>query len=469
MNEASDTEGGFSASPDRGVNVIGYLEAELGLGEIGRKLTKAAERSDLPTATVIFRRTHSRQQHPFEQVGAANAPYDTNIICVNADGLHLVRDAFGPALFAGRYSIGVWFWELGYFPPSQHQAFHLVDEVWVASPFVREAIAAQTHKPVLVVPIPLEPPAIQGRTRGELGLPDSFVFLFSFDFFSVMERKNPLGLVEAFRRAFVSGEGPVLVIKTINGEHKRRELNRLRDAAGDRSDIRIVDGYVAPEEKDALIAACDCYVSLHRSEGLGLTMAEAMSLGKPVIATGYSGNLTFMDEGNSYLVRFTAGRVPAGCDPYPPGVEWAEPDLDHAGELLRRVYENPDEASVVGERGREAILKRHTVGRTAEFIRKRIDEIPHHPALLRQVRGPLEQAASISAKPPGASIGTGKGRSLTSLLRALLRRALWPELAEQRRLDAAVIDSLRGLEQVIRSESERIGELERRLDSLQSD
>jgi glycosyltransferase involved in cell wall biosynthesis len=451
------------------VNVIGYLEAELGLGEIGRKIVDAAERSGIPTATVIFRRTHSRQEHRFEQRGPADAPYDTNIICVNADGLHLVRDAFGSALFAGRYSIGVWFWELGYFPPSQHQAFHLVDEVWVASPFVREAIAAQTHKPVLVVPIPLEPPAIQARTRAELGLPDSFVFLFSFDFFSVMERKNPLGLVEAFCRAFGSGEGPTLVIKTINGERKPPALNKLRNAASDRSDIRIVDGYVAPEERDALMAACDCYVSLHRSEGLGLTMAEAMSLGKPVIATGYSGNLAFMDADNSYLVRYTLGTVPEGCDPYPQGVEWAEPDLDHAAELMRRVYERPDEAGVLGERGREAILKRHTVSRTAEFIRKRFEEIPHHPELLRYVRGPLEEAASISAKPPGASIATGKGRSPTTLLRALLRRALWPEFAEQRRLDAAVIDSLRGLEQVIRSESKRIGELERRIDSAEND
>src|SRR5436309_1625154 len=105
----------ISPTPSRGVNVIGYLEAELGLGEIGRKIVGAAERSGTPTATVTFRRTHSRQEHRFEQRGTADAPYDTNVICVNADGLHLVRDAFGSVLFAGRYSIGVWFWELGYF------------------------------------------------------------------------------------------------------------------------------------------------------------------------------------------------------------------------------------------------------------------------------------------------------------------------------------------------------------------
>ncbi len=103
-----------------------------------------------------------------------------------------MREAFGPALFANRYSIGMWFWELSYFPPAQHQAFHLVDEVWVASDFTREAIAAQNHKQVRVVPIPLEPPTVEVRSRRELGLPDGLLFSFSFDFFSVVERKNLL-------------------------------------------------------------------------------------------------------------------------------------------------------------------------------------------------------------------------------------------------------------------------------------
>jgi hypothetical protein len=254
------------------------------------------------------------------------------------------------------------------------------------------------------------------------------------------------------------------VIKTINGERMQKDLERLQQAAADRSDIRIVDGYVAPEEKDALMGACDCYVSLHRSEGLGLTMAEAMSLGKPVIATGYSGNLVFMDDDNSYLVRHVRATVPSGCEPYPAGVEWADPDLDHAAELMRRVFEHRDEAAAVGERARAAILERHSVDRTAEFIRERLEEIPDRSALLRLVRGPLEQAASISVKPPGASIATGKG-SPVSMLRRTLRRVLWPELAEQRRLDLGVIDSLRGLEHLVGRESERIAELERRLDA----
>ena len=141
-------------------------------------------------------------------------------------------------------------------------------------------------------------------------LPDGFLFLFVFDFFSVLERKNPLGLIDAFARAFRAGEGPTLVIKTINGDRKLHDLEKLRAAAEGRQDILVIDDYYSAEEKNSLLGLCDCYVSLHRSEGLGLTMAEAMGLEKPVIATGYSGNLDFMTAGEQ-LSR----RLHDGCRP----------------------------------------------------------------------------------------------------------------------------------------------------------
>jgi glycosyltransferase involved in cell wall biosynthesis len=444
----------FESRPTPGINVVGLLEAELGIGEIGRKLAVAAERAGIPTATVTYRHTQSRQEHHFQQRGESTAPYDTNLICVNADGLAHLRRDLGAGLFAGRYSIGVWFWELSRFPPSLHEGFDLIDEVWVGSDFVRAAISGETSKPVHVVPVPLEPPTVSSLSRSEFDPPDAFLFLFSFDFFSVFERKNPLGLVEAFRRAFEPGEGPVLVIKSINGEKKAAELQNLRRAASDRPDIRIVDRYLLPPEKDALTQFCDCYVSLHRSEGLGLTMAEAMSLGKPVIATGYSGNLTFMNGDNSYLVRHRLTVTPPGCDPYPPGIEWAEPDLDHAAELMRRVYERPDEALEVGERARRDLQEHHSVDQAAAFIRHRLDEIPRHPGFLRDVRGPLERAAAIAAREPGASLVEHSGR--TGFLRRLVRRVLWPELEQQRRLDAAMIESLRALERITREELDRL-------------
>jgi glycosyltransferase involved in cell wall biosynthesis len=461
-----------------GVNIIGFLEAELGLGEIGRKLVLAAERAGIPTSTVTYRNLAHRQEHPFQARGNGDAPFDTNIICVNAGELRKLRRQLGADVVAGRYTIGVWFWELARFPRELHHAFDLVDEVWVASDFTRAAIAAETAKPVRIVPIPLEPTATPAVSREELGLPEGFLYLFSFDHFSILERKNPIGLVEAFRRAFTSGEGPILLIRSINGDRLPKSLERLEAAAAGRRDIRIVDGYISSAEKDAVFGACDCYVSLHRSEGLGLTMAEAMAVAKPVIATGYSGNLTFMDESNSYLVRYEMTETPAGCEPYPPGIEWAKPDVDHAAELLRLVYDRRDEARAVGERARGDLRERHTLDRTAEFIRERVSEIPGHERLFLAVRGPLDHAAERAQSVPGQSLEKkAGGSSPVRAVRLMLRRALWPELADQRRLDNELIESLRALELASRielealrrdahAESERIRELERTVDEL---
>jgi glycosyltransferase involved in cell wall biosynthesis len=224
---------------------------------------------------------------------------------------------------------------------------------------------------VQIVPLPLEMPVAEPIPRSQLGLPEGFMFLFSFDFLSIFERKNPLGLVDAFSRAFADGEGPILVLKSINGEHDLESLERLRLATAGRSDIYLLDDYLAPEKKNGLMAGCDCYVSLHRSEGLGLTMAEAMAYGKPVIATNYSGNVDFMHEGNSLLVPFDLVPIPKGCEPYPVGAEWADPDIDAAAALMRSVLDDPAAAHELGERARGDILERFSLDRTAAFLAER--------------------------------------------------------------------------------------------------
>ena len=422
-----------SFPPLPGVNVAGYLRAELGVGEAARRLITGLEASAVPHSTITYRRTWSRQEHPFSR-DAGQAAYDTNIVCVNADEIANFR-ADAPNLFLQRYTIGVWFWEVSRFPRALHHAFEHVDEIWVASEYVRDAIAPATTKPVLVAPLPVESPPRPLLTRADVGLPEGFVFHFSFDFLSVPERKNTAGLIDAFTHAFAPGEGPTLVVKTINGERAPESLARLRDAAAGRDDIRVVDGYVTARERDALMALCDCYVSLHRSEGYGLTMAEAMAAGKPVIATAYSGNMAFMHEGNSLLVPYRLSPIPEGCDPYPPGAEWAEPDLDEAARLMRSVWENPDAARRLGRRAQEDILRRHTPQRTAEFITRRLDEI--------RIERSAKATDTRRAPLPGAPLlGTGR-RYPTRLARRLLHRLLWPYLVEQRTFDTAVAEALR--------------------------
>jgi glycosyltransferase involved in cell wall biosynthesis len=218
-----------------------------------------------------------------------------------------------------------------------------------------------------------------------LNLPDRFIFLFSFDFLSVLERKNPLGLIKAFTRAFSEREGPVLLIKTINGDKRSLEIEKLRYAGLGRSDIIVRDGYLSQIENNTLTAFADCYVSLHRSEGFGLTIAEAMALGKPAIATAYSGNLEFMTAENSYLCP--AGRCEVGPErePYPANSHWSEPDLEAAARLLRQVYDHQAEARARGSRAAEDMKRFYSPVEAGAIISERLATIRRRRARPRSI------------------------------------------------------------------------------------
>ena len=254
-------------------------------------------------------------------------------------------------------------------------------------------------KPVFKYVLPVLPPKIDpSLPRADLGLPDKFIFLFSFDLLSVLERKNPIGLIQAFIKAFPSTDNATLVIKTINGDKRCLEMEKLRYAVHGRSDIILMDGYLSPIKNSTLTALSDCYVSLHRSEGFGLTIAEAIALGKPVIATGYSGNIEFTNEDNSYLCPVRTSKVGH--------LGTLDPDLEAAAGFLTHVYTHPEEARARGHRGAETIRAIHSPAagglliaerlatirrrrnrsappRTAGFLEDRIDELEAENARLR--------------------------------------------------------------------------------------
>src|SRR5829696_5272019 len=356
-----------------GVNLVGFLQAEFGQGEVARRLASALERASIPYSAINQAAKMHREGHDFILSPERDAPYDTNLLCLNAEHLLNLADGKGRELLDDRYSLGVWFWETSQFPEHLLPAFDLVDEIWAASDFVARTIAQETWKPVRIFPLPVEVRVEHRLTRADLGLPpERFAFLFTFDFMSTTARKNPIGLIEAFRLAFEPGSGPMLILKSINAERCPQDLSALRKAAADHPDIQLSDGYVSQEHMQALTAACDAYVSLHRSEGFGLGLAEAMAYGKPTIATGYSGNRAFMDESNSYLVSYRPASVPADAGPYLEGPTWADPDVDDAARLMREVVENPHEAHERAERGRATIEKDFSVERAAAFLRERL-------------------------------------------------------------------------------------------------
>jgi glycosyltransferase involved in cell wall biosynthesis len=449
-----------------GVNVVGFFKAEFGQGEAARRLIAALERSGLPYTTVTYDKVPHRQEHPFlERNGEV---YRSNIVCLNAE--HLVQFALdsGRDLLRNRYSAGLWFWETNRFPKQFRHALDYVDEVWVASDFVGEALARETSKPVLTFPLPVlvpEPPAL---TRADLGLPeDAFVFLFVFDFFSTLERKNPLGLIEAFKRAFAEPSGALLYLKSINGASAPAGLARVREAAAGRADIVLSDGYLEGERLTALTALSDAYVSLHRSEGFGLTIAEAMAFGKPAIATGYSGNLEFMGDDSSYLVPFTPATLDESVGPYPAGTVWADPDLDEAARLIRHVVEHPDEARERGLRGKAAVEERQSLERASEFLAERVPQL-ERLLVKRQAREtPGSRAAEFLAFGPSLPWDAHSRGLLGRWYRALLQRLLRPYTMRQRELETQLVHGIEDLERARDSIHESVRKLEERLRKLE--
>ena len=433
--------------PAAGVNVVGFFRAEFGQGEAARRIVAALERAGLPFSTITYNRVPHRQAHPFDE-RAGEPVYPANIVCLNAEHLLQFVHGDGRDLLRGRYSTGVWFWETDRLPRQLRPALDFVDEVWVASDFVREAIASETSKPVLTLPLPVIVPAPPAVTRADLGWPeDATVFLFVFDFFSTLERKNPLGLIEAFKRAFPAPSGALLHLKSINGDRAPADLARVRAAAGNRPDIAVADGYVDHEHLTALSALCDCYVSLHRSEGFGLTIAEAMAYGKPAIATGYSGNLAFMDEHSSYLVPYSLTSLEHAVGPYPAGTVWADPDLDKAARLLREVAEHPDRARERGQRGRESVERRQSLERAASFLAERVPQLERLGTERAARETPAGRATRFLVEGPSIpwdapSQAGWPGR----LWRRVLLRLLRPYLIRQREFETLVTSGLDELE-----------------------
>jgi glycosyltransferase involved in cell wall biosynthesis len=369
------------ASPVRGappvVEVIGLFRAELGVGEAARRSASALRSAGVVHRTTGWHRASASRESAVAPESSLDlrGKSDVAIINVNADVLAWISDDLGPTHLHGRYRIGAWFWELSKFPKARYPAFDLVDEVWAATRFMRDAISESSPVPVVHMPVPLVAPVVADITRAELGLDERFTFLFVFDLLSVSGRKNPIGLIDAYTRAFAPGDGARLVIKTINGDQRVLDREQILIASEGRSDISVLDGYLDAGHLGALLSAADCYVSLHRSEGLGLTMAESMALGKPVIATGYSGNVDFMSPETAYLVDHTLVPVGRGNDPYDPGALWADPDLGQAAAYMREIFDNPVEAAATGARARADLERRFSPQACGRRMAQRIEQI----------------------------------------------------------------------------------------------
>ncbi|MFN8525602.1 MAG: glycosyltransferase family 4 protein [Chloroflexota bacterium] len=362
-----------------GVDLVGYVTAATGIGRVARDLILCLDSigEDGSIVDLADSVDHLPRVDGAPKIASHRVEHDIALICANADQAFNSWRFLTPQFFEGKYSVGYWFWESPSFPAGWRDAFTYYDEIWVATGFVREAIARESTTPVIHMPVVLyREPAGQGpRLRAKLGIQsDEVLYLFAFDFASVFERKNPLAVVRAFLRAFPAGERVRLVMKSQNGHQFVEALAELRDAARDPR-ITVWDETVSPESVGDLMAACDVYVSLHRAEGLGLTLAEAMSHGKPVVATGWSGNMDFMTVANSVPVRFKLETLQRDAGPYSAGTEWAVPDEVHAAACMRELFEQPSWRRELGEMGRADLRSRYSTESVGRAIVARLETI----------------------------------------------------------------------------------------------
>lgn len=463
-----------------GVNVIGYLGETLGLAEAARLYIRALDAAGVSVSTTAVTPDLpvKRGKKPIERTGSSEyrdrrspVPPSFNLACLNGDHLADLTRRRGQGILQGLPTIGQWGWETDVLPPSWEDAFGLVEEVWVYSTFMAENLGRLLPMPVVVVPPAIVTPEPSGAEL-RLARDDRTTFLFMLDFFSTLERKNPLGLVEAFKQAFAPDEGPRLIVKTINARFRPEAADALRTLVGDRPDVELVDLYLDPGEKAALLARADCFVSLHRSEGFGLPLAESMSLGTPVITTGYSGNLDFTTDRNSYLVDWSPTRVGPAAEVYPPEGTWAEPDLDHAAELMRHVWQHPDEAAAKGRRAQSDIQRLYAPAIVGAIARARLERLRDGLSVRRGGRASvggadldtIDQALSSDVR-----VGVGPvPKGPAGFVRRAVLRLILPFSFHEREIDRALAGSVRRLSAELEREREHSRHDRRRLHQLEA-
>jgi len=335
-----------SVLPD-GVNIVGYLSRPTGIGESARLCKVACDVRGVRTHLIDVDAHADRTQTPI---------YPVSIHHVNADQSPIVRTQLSNVFEGSARNVGVWHWELPELPDEWIASADVFDEIWAPSAFIQSAVSRKVTKPVVHMPHGIAIREMESCSPEELGVArGQFVFLCMFDLGSVAVRKNPMGAIDAFHRAFPSTSNATLLIKAGHADDHPRDYEELADHVRGMANVVITDRMLSRPRVNGLIDASDAIVSLHRSEGFGLILAEAMALGKPVIATAWSGNMDFMNGGNSCPVNYSLVTLDRDHGTYRAGQQWAEPDTEHAAQLMRRVVNDDAYRAQIRDHARATI------------------------------------------------------------------------------------------------------------------
>ena len=369
---------GFAATkPDRDARpadpiiVVGCLRSATGLGESARLCYGALSAQGVDVrgidVSAELKQPLDIPDFVFRDGRAARGP-GTLILHVNPPLIPLVFLSLGQRIIREKWIVGYWAWELEVIPPEWKVGIPLVHEVWVPSRFVATAVAARVKD----VPIRVLPHAVAHTLAPEVEqirkASRQFTALVIFNMGSSMERKNPAAAIAAFRMAFGDQPDNRMIVKVMNSSLFPEGARRLRAAVADAQNVTLIDHTLSRSEVSQLYAQASCLVSLHRSEGFGLVIAEAMLHGIPAISTDWSGPTDFVTAktGLPVAYRLIPARDPQGSYNYP-DLLWAEADAMSAANLLQGIRED---AQALGERARHDALQRFSAQTYASSVER---------------------------------------------------------------------------------------------------
>ena len=363
----------------KGVNLIGYPRADIGDGEFIRQTAMSFSKVDIEFG--IYNYNHeislSQNNQRLNPLVRLDNPYLVNIFHLKPDQVEASILRLGDSFVTGRLNVGYWVWELSRFPRIWVEPLKYFNELWCPSRFIQSSVSKICKRPSLYMPPAFIVEDSRGFSRNYFNLPEGqFIFLFVFDFKSYFSRKNPLGCIKSFQSAFPGNNKAVgLVIKSMDGNKYPDELKNLIKAAQNDLRIKFIDATFTAKEIAGLMRICDAFISLHRSEGVGYGLAQSMLLGKPVIATNYSGNTDFTLSDNSCLVDYKLIKVNEGEYPFSKNQFWADPNLEHASSYMQKLVENDSYRKSIAEAGRSYIKANHNPKTVGQNYRKRLIEL----------------------------------------------------------------------------------------------
>jgi glycosyltransferase involved in cell wall biosynthesis len=367
-------------SREPGVNFIGPIEFMNGLGASARGFMAGLARADI-RLNVIPWRAGFEHLRPHVVDFPSDDLQPINIIHLNLDHLSssrlLQKLPLAEIVATERYNIAVPSWELTSIPAEWTDLVRCFDEIWCSSSFMAGAMATVSTRTVRVVH-----PAVEfactnsSKTRSDFSLPENrFVFFYAADAGSILARKNPRALAEAYSAEFAPDEGACCLVKLVNFDPHHPDIRVIRSIADLRPDVIFMNDLLDESAMRDLYQLIDCYVSPHRSEGLGLTLLEAMNAKKPVIATAYGGVTDFVNPETSYPIDYRLVPVGRGNPPYPEQSLWADPLQSSLRCAMRCVFRNPEEARNVGLRGHAQMHSLFSIDRSAGEIRREVNRI----------------------------------------------------------------------------------------------